>query len=79
MNADQGALSQVNKWLASQIVLWEDETSSPTDNVHLQIQPVVVDPLLFVSSAVLGARGFVVDRFAHVFSIVYILSCHIVR
>lgn len=79
MNADQGALSQVNKWLASQIVLWEDETSSPTDNVHLQIQPVVVDPLLFVSSAVLGARDFVVDRFSHVSSIIYILSCHIVR
>lgn len=47
--------------------------------IHLLIQPVFVDHLLFVSGAVRGARGIVVDKFSFVFSILYIMSCHIIQ
>lgn len=65
-----------SSWRENGIVVRPSQlTSRYTD---LFIQPVIVDHLLYVSSAVLGAGGLVVNKFPHVFGNVYIMSCYMI-
>lgn len=79
MNTDQEALSQAGEQMAGKSNSIVGRPNQLTCRyIHLLIQPVVVDHLLFVSGVVLGAKDIVVNKFSYVFSILYIMPCHII-
>lgn len=69
----------MGKYLGSHIVFWEDQASlSPNSFIHSFIQPVIIDHLLYVSSAVSGTVT-VDNKFPHIFSIIDVMSCVLKR